>query len=123
MEYLKAIKNYFYEEQKNIIRDYIKFLEADPYSPSSDFDINPELLNKMINEDLVVKVSDKIVFSYSAYNFMIKEVTRFLRANGQITIADVRDLFKTSRKYALSLMDYLDKQQVTKRLGDIRVLR
>ena len=77
----------------------------------------------MINEDLVVKVSDKIVFSCSAYNFMVKEVTRFLRANGEITIADVRDLFKTSRKYALSLMDYLDKQQVTKRLGDIRVLR
>lgn len=111
------------EEQKSIIRDYIKFLEADPYSPSSDFDINPELLNKMINEDLIVKVSDKIVFSYSAYNFMVEEVTRFLRANGEITIADVRDLFKTSRKYALSLMDYLDKQQVTKRLGDIRVLR
>ena len=111
------------EGQKNIIQDYIKFLEVDPYSPSSDFDINPELLNKIINENLVVKVSDKIVFSYSAYNFMIKEVTRFLRANGQITIADVRDLFKTSRKYALSLMDYLDKQQITKRLGDIRVLR
>ena len=81
------------------------------------------MINKIINENLVVKVSDKIVFSYSAYNFMIKEVTRFLRANGQITIADVRDLFKTSRKYALSLMDYLDKQQITKRLGDIRVLR
>ncbi|MBN18130.1 MAG: selenocysteine-specific translation elongation factor [Chloroflexi bacterium] len=110
-------------EQKGIIKDYIKFLETNPYSPSNDFNINTELLNKIIIENLVVKVSEKIVFSRSSYEFMLREIIKFLEVNREITIADVRDLFKTSRKYALSLMDYLDKQEVTKRIGDIRVLR
>ena len=111
------------EEQKKITQDYIDWLDSNPYSPSNDFEISSELLNKIIGENLVVKVSDKIVFSSSAYNHMLKEIIRFLEVNKKITIADVRDLFKTSRKYALSLMDYLDKQHITKRVGDIRILR
>ena len=43
--------------------------------------------------------------------------------NGEITVADVRDMFGTSRKYALALMDYLDQEHVTRRIGDSRVLR
>jgi len=35
----------------------------------------------------------------------------------------VRDTLKTSRKYALALLEYTDEQRVTKRVGDARVLR
>ena len=35
----------------------------------------------------------------------------------------VRDMFDTSRKYALALMEYLDQQRITRRVGDDRVLR
>ncbi|HCE76815.1 MAG TPA: hypothetical protein DEP04_09325, partial [Dehalococcoidia bacterium] len=42
---------------------------------------------------------------------------------GEITVGDFRDLYKTSRKYALAVMDYLDQQQITKRVGDARILR
>jgi selenocysteine-specific elongation factor len=38
-------------------------------------------------------------------------------------VAEVRDLFKTSRKYALALMEHLDASGVTKRVGDERVLK
>jgi selenocysteine-specific elongation factor len=38
-------------------------------------------------------------------------------------VAEVRDRFKTSRKYALALMEHLDEQGVTLRSGDERVLR
>ena len=40
-----------------------------------------------------------------------------------ITVAQVRDLFDTSRKYALALLEYLDAKGVTRRAGDERVLR
>jgi selenocysteine-specific elongation factor len=40
-----------------------------------------------------------------------------------MTVAQVRDEFTTSRKYALALMEYLDNQKVTRRVGDERVLR
>ena len=42
---------------------------------------------------------------------------------GDITIAGVRDLFGASRKYGVALMEYLDQQRVTRRVGDGRVLR
>jgi selenocysteine-specific elongation factor len=38
-------------------------------------------------------------------------------------VGQVRDAFNTSRKYALALMEYLDDQRITKRVGDERVLR
>ncbi|CAI8032949.1 Selenocysteine-specific elongation factor [Geodia barretti] len=50
-------------------------------------------------------------------------ITRHLAENGEITVADVRDLLGTSRKYALALMDHLDHVRVTRRVGDVRVLR
>jgi selenocysteine-specific elongation factor len=37
-------------------------------------------------------------------------------------VAGVRDLFDTSRKYALALMGHLDERKVTRRVGDERVL-
>ncbi|MCD6230263.1 MAG: SelB C-terminal domain-containing protein, partial [Dehalococcoidia bacterium] len=37
-------------------------------------------------------------------------------SHGSITVAQVRDLFGTSRKYALALMEYLDKQKITRRV-------
>ena len=41
----------------------------------------------------------------------------------KVPVADVRDMFGTSRKYALALLDYLDKKRITRRVGDARVLR
>ena len=46
-----------------------------------------------------------------------------LHENGSITVADVRTMFNTSRKYSLPLLEYLDQQRVTRRVGDERVLR
>ena len=45
------------------------------------------------------------------------------REAAAITVADVRDLFDTSRRYALALMEHLDAIGVTVRLGDARKLK
>jgi selenocysteine-specific elongation factor len=54
---------------------------------------------------------------------MIDRITAHLKANPSITVAQVRDMFGASRKYALGLMEYLDQQHITRRMGDERVLR
>jgi selenocysteine-specific elongation factor len=46
-----------------------------------------------------------------------------IREHGGTTVAQVRDLFGASRKYVVSLMEYLDEKRVTRRVGDERVLR
>jgi selenocysteine-specific elongation factor len=45
-----------------------------------------------------------------------------MRERGKVTVADVRDLFGTSRRYVLGLLEYLDRIHVTRRVGDDRVL-
>jgi selenocysteine-specific elongation factor len=47
----------------------------------------------------------------------------YIAQNGSVTVAQVRDAFNTSRKYALSLLEYTDSQGITRRVGDERILR
>jgi selenocysteine-specific elongation factor len=54
---------------------------------------------------------------------MRNRIVGYLQEHGSITVAQVRDMFGTSRKYALALVGYLDEQRVTRRVGDERVLR
>jgi selenocysteine-specific elongation factor len=54
---------------------------------------------------------------------MVVRVVTTIREQGSITVAGVRDLFDTSRKYALALMSHLDERKLTRRVGDERVLQ
>jgi selenocysteine-specific elongation factor len=53
----------------------------------------------------------------------VERTRSYIEASGSITVAQFRDLFKTSRKYALGVLEHLDTEGVTKRVGDERVLR
>ena len=111
------------DPEKASAEAYVRELEESPYSPTTDSAIDPELLNLLADEGKVVKVSETVVFSASAYQEMTDRISAYIRERGEITVADVRDMFGTSRKYALALMDYLDHKRVTRRVGDARVLR
>jgi selenocysteine-specific elongation factor len=63
------------------------------------------------------------LFLPQTYATMIERVRQHIQKNGNITVAQVRDLFDTSRKYALALLEHLDAKGITKRVGDVRVLR
>ncbi|NQT47902.1 MAG: selenocysteine-specific translation elongation factor [Chloroflexi bacterium] len=110
-------------EQESAAEAYLKALYKNPYCPSSDIQIDPELLNYLIEQRRVMKLADNVVFVASAYDEMVERVVSHIRSQGKITVAQVRDLFQTSRKYALALMEHLDERKVTRRVGDERVLR
>ncbi len=111
------------DDQKKSVDAYLKLLDSDPFSPPTDGPIDAEVLSLLDEEGQVVKVSETVVFSADAYRQMVDSISSHIREHGEITVADVRDLFGTSRKYSLALMDYLDHQRVTRRVGDARVLR
>jgi selenocysteine-specific elongation factor len=54
---------------------------------------------------------------------MTARIQETLRQNGKISLAEVRDLFNTSRKYAQALLEHLDALGVTVRDGDFRRLK
>jgi len=111
------------QAQQAKIDAFLKSLSHNPYAPPSNLIPKPDLLNLLISQHQVVKVSDDVVFSTSAYNEMVERLVSHLKANDRITLAEVRDMFKTSRKYALALLEHLDQEKITRRVGDERVLR
>ncbi len=102
---------------------YVDLLASAPYSPPTDDPPEPELVSMLADEGRVVRVSETVVFTSQAYAEMTERIRAFAGERGQVTVADVRDMFDTSRKYAISLLDHLDQQGVTRRVGDARVLR
>jgi selenocysteine-specific elongation factor len=102
---------------------YLAALEAAPTSPPApeEFEIDVETLGALVDLGEVVRVSDGIVFAPSAFNRVEREVLELIDRDGKITLAQFRDHFDTSRKYAQATLEYLDQRRITRRVGDERV--
>lgn len=81
-----------------------------------------KLFNALVEEKIVVKVAPDIYFHKNAIQEAQKKVAEYIAKQGSISVAEMRDLLKTSRKYALPLLEYFDKIGFTKRTGDTRTL-
>jgi selenocysteine-specific elongation factor len=101
---------------------FLKSLTRTPYAPPGELIPEPDLLNMLIEQGKVVKVSDNVAFSTSAYNEMVGKITARIKSKGKLSLGEVRDMFGTSRKYAQALLEYLDREKVTRRVGDDRVM-
>jgi selenocysteine-specific elongation factor len=117
----------FSAAQQTQIEALLADFRHDPHNTPSFKDsaarVGDEVLNALIEQETVVQVSADVLFLAETYAAMVEQVSRHLRRTGKITVAEVRDLFATSRKYALALMEHLDAIGVTKRVGDERTLK
>jgi len=102
---------------------FLASLRAKPYAPSTQGLPDPELLAHLEEKGQIVRVADNIAFTTEAYQEMTSRIVEHLKAQGTITLAQVRDMFAASRKYAQALLEHLDEQRITRRVGDERVLR
>jgi selenocysteine-specific elongation factor len=109
--------------QQSDAAEYLAGLAAEPWSPPTDRPIDSELLAYLQGRGEVIRVNETVVFTTAAYDDMASRIVDHLKANGSVTVADARTIFGTSRKYVLPLLEYLDQQRITRRVGDDRVLR
>ncbi len=109
-------------DQANKIEAYLRQLDQNPYSPAPDIILDPELLALLADQGRIVRTATGVVYSAKAYEEMVSKIIAQIKNNGKITLAEVRDLFQTSRKYAQSILEYMDEKKLTKRVGDERVL-
>ena len=68
----------------------------------------------------VVRVGDELLFDSGTYREMVQTIVNHLRAPGGAHGGAGRDLFGTSRRYVLPLLEQLDRERVTRRRGDER---
>src|SRR5579884_2028138 len=102
-------------------------LTAEPFCPPDGPELirraggDRELLSLLVRDGSAVRVSDDLYFSRRAYEEAVGRVAAILAVEGSVTVARVRDELGTSRRYALALLEYLDRQRMTRREGDVRV--
>jgi len=112
------------EQQK--IDSLLDTFQKNPYSTPGVKDcismLGEEVYSALIDLEIIVQVSNEIVFSKSAYQEMVSQVINYIEHNGDMSVAQFRDLFQTSRKYALGFLEKMDLIGVTFRDGDTRRL-
>jgi len=82
-----------------------------------------EVLSLLLREGKLVRVTDEIYYDTAAMNELRDKVAAYLRDNGEMGAPEFKDLTGLSRKYAIPVMEHLDKEKLTIRVGDKRVLR
>ena len=111
-EILKIYKN-FYVEVLDVDQVVSKFLDK----KNARIIINDLTKNKKL-----IKLDEKIYMNIEIFNEVLDKIYDYIDKNKKITLADVRDMLKTSRKYALYILDMCDKLKITRREEDYRVL-
>ena len=118
----------FDNDQQVKVQDLMRKFEQNPYTPPSVKDlrqaeIGEEILNALSELNELVAVSPEVIFRKQDYDLAVAKIVRILQENGKVSLAEVRDLFNTSRKYAQALLEHLDAIGITVRAGDYRKLR
>ena len=80
-----------------------------------------DLFDVCVAEGHLAKVTNEIYLHADAEAEMRRLVTEKLSGDKGLTVAEIRDLLGTTRKYAVPLCEYLDRIGVTRREGDLRV--
>jgi selenocysteine-specific elongation factor len=110
-------------EQERRSETLLLSLTENPYAPPTDALPEPELLAYLEEQGQLVRVNEGVVFAADAHREMVERIVAHLKESGTITLAQVRDMFGTSRKYAQALLEHMDDRHITRRVGDERVLR
>jgi selenocysteine-specific elongation factor len=76
----------------------------------------------LLRYNVLVKISDDLVFHRSALEDLRKRMLSEKATSPKIDVARFKDLTGVSRKYAIPLLEYLDREHVTRRVGDERVI-
>ncbi len=109
--------------------DLVRLLEVQKFAPPSLADAmqqtgaDDEMVRALAQRGDIVRVSDDIAFSRGAYESAVALVREIVAANGSVTVAQLRDRMSASRRPVLALLEHLDAQRVTRRVGDSRILR
>lgn len=116
----------FSEGQKTAVDHLLaRFAQSGIESPSvkeCQAAVGEDVYAALVEMGQLHQLSQDVVYAPAEYEQIVAQITTYLRDKGAIDVAQARDLLQTSRKYAIAILEHLDEQRITKRLGDERVL-
>ncbi len=100
---------------------------SNPFAPPSvkecQAEVGEEVFNALCESNELIMVAADVVFAKKDYDLMVGKIRAEIQSRGQATLAEVRDLLGTTRKYVQALLEHLDASGMTVREGDARKLR
>jgi selenocysteine-specific elongation factor len=103
-------------------RALLDALGADPFNPPPPSTVGsaPALVRALVRAGALVDL-DGVIFTAAAVDEARARIRAAVLDRGELTIADIRDLLGSTRKYVLPIANRMDTEGVTKRRGDVRV--
>jgi selenocysteine-specific elongation factor len=82
-----------------------------------------KLLHMLLREKSLIRVSSELIFHQVALSHLKARLSAYKTSRGErISVPVFKDLTGITRKYAIPLLEYLDRERVTRRMGDERVI-
>jgi len=79
-----------------------------------------KIVTLLLRDKVLVKISDELVFHRAALEELRQLVAMQKAKSPRMDVAKFKELTGVSRKYAIPLLEYLDRERVTRRVGDAR---
>jgi selenocysteine-specific elongation factor len=79
-----------------------------------------KIVTLLLRDKVLIKVSDELVFHRSALEELRRRMAIYKLKSAKIDVARFKELTEVTRKYAIPLLEYLDRERVTRRVGDMR---
>jgi selenocysteine-specific elongation factor len=82
-----------------------------------------KLLHLLLREKQLMRVSQELIFHQEALAHLKERLLTYKKTKGErISVPGFKGLTGITRKYAIPLLEYLDRERVTRRMGDERVI-
>ena len=129
--FLKDFQINLNEKEKELLKGLIDILEKRVFNTPNTLELAKELQNseqKIIellkieqsNKNIIVSNNGSIIFTRRNYEKLLHKISEYFSSNNLLTIKDFKNLTNTTRKYAVPLLEYLDKEKITRRVGNER---
>ncbi|HKS76272.1 MAG TPA: selenocysteine-specific translation elongation factor [Terriglobales bacterium] len=81
-----------------------------------------KIVTLLLRDKVLIKLSEELVFHHTALEGLRRRLQAEKAKSDKMDVARFKDLTGVSRKYAIPLLEYLDRERVTRRVGDVRVI-
>lgn len=103
------------------------FMSEKPFDPPARKQIAPDAqarqaLSFLIEQGEIIDLGPDLVLSQQAFAEMKIAVTDFISKKGSATVSELRQILQTSRRTIVPFLERLDRERVTRRVGDQRSL-
>ena len=121
----------FTEKQQKLIDEIKSLFELSPFSPPEKNTLNKQfernidyigVSNYLKDTGYLIYTDPQIAFTSTNLDIALNKFRDLQNKNGEVTLAEFRDALNTSRKYALSILNYWDNKNITKIHGEARKL-